>query len=528
MSRRLLDSFQDKYEHVGPKHKMIQGCSRKKVSVLKRRLKHRQPLSRSSTIRKDLKISELETKSKDNHKGSISKITMHEGMKPLLQSSRLRLKSLKTMKINDLTFEEPNDFTSGEIVSLKILSQTMEAKSPIKAKPDPTTRELGVPLRYPAFVLALLTICISIDVCMRTRSQARNRNCRQQQITPVIVEEPEFPMADNRTMAQMLQAPTEGYEDAIVIPEINANFELKHGLINLVQNKQFFGHDKEDPHAHIHSLNYAAGGNFLGKMPRECLRIIESKSKVRNLRNKAVVAKVSSNSSTQHSPGTSSTVDRPLFPLEWMFMLSTTQLEALAALWTLAKSFTSFYLQSNVGFEALLPTRMTLELANRSITHPMGIAEDVEVRVDGFTFLVDFVMVNFEQTQESRLHPGKFLPNFEGYFDSEENVHANQSSNIESLPVSPIPVEDSEPVQEEIDIFLVPDDLLHRLSIIYSSVAVQKPLHLPDEGGDAMRRKSFMGTGEIDNSRIKEQEGMVKNVTSRHPIGQEKQGMTRG
>ncbi|GJY36133.1 reverse transcriptase domain-containing protein [Tanacetum coccineum] len=186
-------------------------------------------------------------------------------------------------------------------------------------------------------------------------------------------------MADNRTMAQLLQAPTEGYEDAIVLPEINANFELKHGLINLVQNKQFFGHDKEDPHAHIHyfnkitstmrfpdipstsiklmlfpfslegsawiwlekkpprsiltwddlvskfinqffppskttnlrnkitrfqqrfdesSLNSAAGGNFLDKMPRECLRIIESKSKVCNSRNKAVVAKVSSNSST--------------------------------------------------------------------------------------------------------------------------------------------------------------------------------------------------------------------------------------
>ncbi|GJY64513.1 hypothetical protein Tco_0465973 [Tanacetum coccineum] len=162
-------------------------------------------------------------------------------------------------------------------------------------------------------------------------------------------------MADNQTMAQLLQAPTEGYEDAIVIPEINANFELKHGLINLVQNKQFFRHDKEDPHAHIRyfnkitstmrfldvpstfqqrfdesfyeawdrfndllracphhgfselhqldtfynalnandqdSLNSAAGGNFLDKMPRECLRIIESKSKVRNSRNKAVVAK---------------------------------------------------------------------------------------------------------------------------------------------------------------------------------------------------------------------------------------------
>ncbi|GJV61713.1 hypothetical protein Tco_1467813 [Tanacetum coccineum] len=117
-------------------------------------------------------------------------------------------------------------------------------------------------------------------------------------------------MADNRTMAQLLKAPTEGYEDAIVVPEITAdNFELKHGLLTLVQNKQFFGHEKEDPHAHIRYFNKitstmkfpnvpTAGGNFLDKMPRDCLRIIESKAKVRNSRNKPVVAKVSSSSST--------------------------------------------------------------------------------------------------------------------------------------------------------------------------------------------------------------------------------------
>ncbi|GJY95723.1 hypothetical protein Tco_0512084 [Tanacetum coccineum] len=63
-------------------------------------------------------------------------------------------------------------------------------------------------------------------------------------------------MDNNRTMAQLLEAPTEGYEDAIVVPEITANnFEIKHGLLNLVQNKQFFGHDKEDPHAHIRYFN---------------------------------------------------------------------------------------------------------------------------------------------------------------------------------------------------------------------------------------------------------------------------------
>nr|GEZ29079.1 hypothetical protein [Tanacetum cinerariifolium] len=176
---------------------------------------------------------------------------------------------------------------------------------------------------------------------------------------------PEVLMVDNRTMAELLQAPTDGYEDAIVIPKIAANnFELKYGLINLVQNKQFFGHDKEDPHAHIRyfnkitstmrtnlrneitrfqqrfeesfyeawdrfndllracphdgfselhqldtfynalnvndqdSLNSIAGGNFLDKMPRECLKIIKSKSKFRQSRAKAVVAKVSTSSST--------------------------------------------------------------------------------------------------------------------------------------------------------------------------------------------------------------------------------------
>nr|GFC48488.1 reverse transcriptase domain-containing protein [Tanacetum cinerariifolium] len=46
------------------------------------------------------------------------------------------------------------------------------------------------------------------------------------------------------------------------------------------------------------SLNSAAGGNFLDKMPRECLKIIGSKSKVRQSRAKAVVSKVSTSSST--------------------------------------------------------------------------------------------------------------------------------------------------------------------------------------------------------------------------------------
>nr|GEV00238.1 reverse transcriptase domain-containing protein [Tanacetum cinerariifolium] len=63
-------------------------------------------------------------------------------------------------------------------------------------------------------------------------------------------------MADQRTMAELLEAPTEGYEDAIVVPAILAEiFVLRHGLLNLVISKQFYDHDKEDPHAHIRWFN---------------------------------------------------------------------------------------------------------------------------------------------------------------------------------------------------------------------------------------------------------------------------------
>ncbi|GKC03000.1 hypothetical protein Tco_0994610 [Tanacetum coccineum] len=189
---------------------------------------------------------------------------------------------------------------------------------------------------------------------MRTRSQTRNRP--QEQVPPNIepfnLEEP-IEMADQRTMVQLLQAPTEGYDDAIVIPAITAdNFELKHGGNGYLrkgqnrsqndktehENRKTVRSQKERvkvkvnpgnvawdrfkdllracPHhgfSELHqldtfynalnsndqdSLNSAAGGNFLDKMPRDCLAIIESKSKVRHSRSKAIVSKVGTSSST--------------------------------------------------------------------------------------------------------------------------------------------------------------------------------------------------------------------------------------
>nr|GEU30694.1 reverse transcriptase domain-containing protein [Tanacetum cinerariifolium] len=70
---------------------------------------------------------------------------------------------------------------------------------------------------------------------------------------------------------------------------------LHHSFLELHQLDTFYNalNSKDQ-----NSLNSAAGGNFLDKMPSECLAIIESKSKVRYSRNKPVVAKVSTNTST--------------------------------------------------------------------------------------------------------------------------------------------------------------------------------------------------------------------------------------
>nr|GEV46770.1 hypothetical protein [Tanacetum cinerariifolium] len=92
-------------------------------------------------------------------------------------------------------------------------------------------------------------------------------------------------MAKNQTMAQLLQAPTKGYEDAIVIPKIIAtNFELKHGLINLVQNKQFFGHEKEDPHAHLRYFNKITS-TMRDDLVSKFINQFFPPSKMKNLRN---------------------------------------------------------------------------------------------------------------------------------------------------------------------------------------------------------------------------------------------------
>ena len=50
-----------------------------------------------------------------------------------------------------------------------------------------------------------------------------------------------------------------------------------------------------------------------------------------------------------------------------------------------------------IGEIDVRPTRMTLQLADRSIKHPYGEVEDLLVKVDKFLFPVDFVVLDIEE-----------------------------------------------------------------------------------------------------------------------------------
>nr|GEU39642.1 reverse transcriptase domain-containing protein [Tanacetum cinerariifolium] len=166
-----------------------------------------------------------------------------------------------------------------------------------------------------------------------TSSNPKHRNRRRSKQPFILEESPVDTMADQRTLAELLRAPTKVYADAIVVPPILAeHFELKHSLINMMTSDQFFELEKDNPHDHIRwfnkitstikykdawdrykdllracphhgftklhqldtfynalnmadqdSLNSAAGGNLLERRTQDVLTIIENKSKIAKL-----------------------------------------------------------------------------------------------------------------------------------------------------------------------------------------------------------------------------------------------------
>ncbi|GJY74396.1 reverse transcriptase domain-containing protein [Tanacetum coccineum] len=119
---------------------------------------------------------------------------------------------------------------------------------------------------------------LNLIVESSTISKRRNRRRSKQIVEPelrTIVETLVATMVDTRTMSELLQAPTEGYGDAIVIPPILAeNFELKVELLSLVTSSQFHGFERDDPHSHIRWFNMITSMLKYKNVPHEAIKLM--------------------------------------------------------------------------------------------------------------------------------------------------------------------------------------------------------------------------------------------------------------
>nr|GEX29445.1 reverse transcriptase domain-containing protein [Tanacetum cinerariifolium] len=106
-----------------------------------------------------------------------------------------------------------------------------------------------------------------------TNLKHRNRRRSKPRFEPFSI--PIVTMADNRTMGEMLQAPTEGYGDAIVVPDILAeNFKIKTGLLSLIQANQFHGFESNNPHDHIRSFNRITSTLKFRDVPNDAIKLM--------------------------------------------------------------------------------------------------------------------------------------------------------------------------------------------------------------------------------------------------------------
>ncbi|GJY84463.1 hypothetical protein Tco_0497839 [Tanacetum coccineum] len=103
----------------------------------------------------------------------------------------------------------------------------------------------------------------------RRRNKGRAPNIVEPELRTIVA-----PMAE-RTMEELLRAPTEGYGEAIVLPEINADhFEIKTNLLQLVQANPFHGLENENPHAHINSFKRITSTLRFRNVPNDVIKLM--------------------------------------------------------------------------------------------------------------------------------------------------------------------------------------------------------------------------------------------------------------
>ncbi|GJY53050.1 reverse transcriptase domain-containing protein [Tanacetum coccineum] len=131
-----------------------------------------------------------------------------------------------------------------------------------------------------------------------TIPRRQNRERAPNVVEPELHTIVEVALMVERTMEELLRAPTEGYGEAIVEAWERFKELLRacphHGFTELTQVDTFYNGLNENEQD---SLNAAAGGNLLSKTTREALNISENKSKIRYSRNRSNVSRMNATSS---------------------------------------------------------------------------------------------------------------------------------------------------------------------------------------------------------------------------------------
>nr|GEU85009.1 reverse transcriptase domain-containing protein [Tanacetum cinerariifolium] len=252
----------------------------------------------------------------------------------------------------------------------------------------------------------------------------QNKRC-----TPNIVE-PELctivEMADNRTMEELLQAPTEGYGEAIIIPKINADhFEIKTNLLqwdvpNDVIKLMMFSYSFEGNARVCNQPSVCvATGTYNQVSPQNCASNFMAPPGFAP--NQSSTSGTLSSNTIPNPKGEMKAIttwsgvayERPSIPTPKKVVEQETEettdkeqsnFQGTMLLKKLPEKLGDpdkflipcDFLGMDLSLPELTPTRMTLELADRSITCPKGVTEDVFVKVGKFHFPPDFVVVDFE------------------------------------------------------------------------------------------------------------------------------------
>nr|GFB53809.1 reverse transcriptase domain-containing protein [Tanacetum cinerariifolium] len=132
------------------------------------------------------------------------------------------------------------------------------------------------------------------------------------------------------------------------------------------------------------------------------------------------------------------------------------------------------FVWKKLGLPEIIPTRMTLKLANRAICTPAGIARDVFVPIGKLTFPADFVIVDYESDPRVPLILGRpFLRTARALIDvhGEEMIVCNGDEKLTLNMICDTSSYSNQPQKESINLINVFNNSNLRIRLIKKNLA---------------------------------------------------------